>query len=266
MTEWQFNEEDQKIVFLVKTMNKKHLNDTLNRGTLCFNFPTVFNSSPDLAAAQQDEWDSHLSFDAMHIMYAPIISEDENGIHYGTAKKLADKTRLHQISGTSKATPLCSFRKVEEADIVQKYDAAFFRLGNTVDRIKNEFGHDAFILIRQPYALIKRISKVTLCFARSIHYGEIDADFQEFLATHELEQKEMFQKSSEYAWQKEFRVIIKPRIASGSQIIEVGSIEDIAFGGDIEELRQGFVFGETEEQIKRAIENAKLNGDVYDQL
>lgn len=265
MTEWQFNEEDPKIVFLIKTMNKKHLNNTLNRGTLCFNFPTVFNSSPDLAAAQQDEWDSHLSFDAMHIMYAPIISEDENGIHYGTAKKLADKARLHQISETSKATPLCSFRKVEEADIVKKYNVGFVRLGDAlVDRIKKEFGHDAFILVYKPHELMERIAKVTPCFARNIHYGEIDADFQKFLDTHEFEQKEMFQKSSEYAWQKEFRVIIKPRIASGSQIIEVGSIEDIAFGGDIEELRQGFVFGETEEQIKRAIENAKLNGDVYD--
>ena len=264
MTEWRFNEEDQKIVFLIKTMNKKHLDNTLNRGTFCFNFPTVFNSSPDLATAQQDEWDSHLSFDAMHIMYAPIISKDENGIHYGKPKKLADQARIHQISGISKATPLCSFRKVEEADIVEKYDAAFFRLGNTVDRIKNEFGHDAFILVSQPYALIKRISKVSPCFARSIHYGEIDANFQAYLDECTFEQKEMFQKSPEYAWQKEFRVIITPRIASGPQIIEVGSIEDIAFGGDIEDLRQGFVFGETEEQIKQAIENAKLNGDVYD--
>lgn len=65
MSEWRFNEKDQKIVFLIKTMNKKRLDNTLNRGTFCFNFLTVFNSSPDLAAAQQDEWDSHLSFDSI---------------------------------------------------------------------------------------------------------------------------------------------------------------------------------------------------------
>lgn len=261
---WKYNEEDQNIVFLIKTMNKKHLENTLQRGAFCFNFPSVFNSSPNLAIAQYDQWDAHLSFDAMHLMYAPIISEDENGIHYGTPKKLADQARIHQISGISKATPLCSFRKVEEADIIQKYDAAFFRLGTTVDRIKNEFGHDAFILVYHPHILIKRISKVSPCFARSIHYGDIDANFQAYLDEHTFEQKEMFQKSSEYAWQKEFRVIITPRIATGPQIIEIGPIEDIAFGGDIENLRQGFVFGETEEHIKQAIENAKLNGDVYD--
>ena len=43
---------------------------------------------------------------------------------------------------------------MDDDDLVEKYGAAFLRLGNIVDRIKNEMGHDAFILIIQPHALV----------------------------------------------------------------------------------------------------------------
>ena len=264
--EWKYSKEDQEIVFLIKTMNKKHLKQTVENGTFCFNFPSVFNSSPNLSVAQYDQWDSHLSYEAIGLRFAPIVSKDENGIHYGTPVEIADEAKVHSISSTSKQTPLCSFRKVEKTDLMQRGETTLFRLGNVVDRIKNEFGHDAFILVHHPHVLIKRISAVSPCFARSIHYGKIDGNFQAFLDERDFEQKEMFQKSEEYAWQKEFRVIITPRDASGPQIIEIGSIEDIAVGGDIELLRQGYIIAETEEQLKKAIENRILNGDAYDQL
>ena len=137
MVEWKFNEEDRNITFLIKTMKKKYLEKTLKQGEFCFNLPSVFNLETNLAVAQQDKWDSHLSYIAQKIYYAPIISEDENGVHYGVAKKLADSARMYQISEASKHTPLCCFRKVDDDDLVEKYGAAFLRLGNIVDRIKN---------------------------------------------------------------------------------------------------------------------------------
>lgn len=267
MVDCQYSEEDKKIVFLVKTMKKKYLEDTLQKGNLCFNVPGEFNSFDNgLAVGQQDEWDSHLNFDAKYILYAPIISEDDSKIHYGTPIKIADSAPIHKISGISKCTPLCSFRKVEKTDLVEKYGAIFFRLDNIVDRIRTELGHDAFIFISSPYELVKRISNKIPYFARSIHYGEIDSDFQKFLDAHNFEQKEMFQKRIDYAWQKEFRVIIEPTEETDRKIISIGSIEDIAFGGDLEMLREGVVFAETSEQIQAAKKRAKEEGGVYDQL
>ena len=263
MVEWKFNDEDRNITFLIKTMKKKYLEKTLKQGEFCFNLPSVFNLETNLAVAQQDKWDSHLSYIAQKIYYAPIISEDENGVHYGVAKKLADSARMYQISEASKHTPLCCFRKVDDDDLVEKYGAAFLRLGNIVDRIKNEMGHDAFILIIQPHALVHRIHKVSPCFARSVHYGEINSEFQEYLDTYDFDQKEMFQKRIEYAWQKEFRIIIAPTNKTSPQMIHIGSIEDIAFGGDIETLRQGYVFAENDEQLQMAIKRATEEGGIY---
>lgn len=264
MVEWKFSEEDKRIECLIKTMKKEHLDSTLKKGTFCFNFPTVFNSPNNLAPAQQDRWDSYLSFYATKIYYAPIISEDKDGIHYGPSKKVSDGARIHQRSNVSMYTPLCSFRKVEKDDLVEKYGATFFRLGDTVDRIKNELGHDAFVFILYPHAFVKRISKISPCFARSIHYGELDGEFWEFLDSYNFNQKEMFQKSVDYAWQKEFRIIIAPTNNTGPQIINIGSIEDIAFGGDLETLRNGFVFYENAEQLKNINERIQIDGWVYD--
>lgn len=260
MAKWKFDNTDRKIVFLIKTMKKRHLESTLKEGTFCFNCPTVFNvDSSSLAPAQQDQWDSYLSFTAEHIMYAPIISDDANGIVYDTPQKLADSAHIHQIMSVSKKTALCSFRKVEPADFEQRFATSIFRLGETVDRIKNEFEHDAFILVYQPHALIHKFSEVTQCFARSIHYGAIDQSFQDFLDSTSFDQKEMFQKRTDYSWQKEFRVILPPSNDISPQIIRIGSIEDIAFGGDIETLRAGYIFGENEDAIYRYISQMNTN-------
>ncbi len=266
MVAWNFDEKDQKIEFLIKTMKKRHLEDTLKKGRFCFNFPSVFNFQSNLASAQQDKWDSHLTYEVTKLICAPVISDQDEDIKYGPIIELADRAQLRTISNKSKATPLCSFRKVDSEDFVYKYDVAFFRLGELVDRVKSEFQHDAFVLIFHPHLFIKRLSQVERCFARSIHYGEIDEEFQNFLDLCKFDQKEMFQKAVDYEWQKEFRVVLPPRHASGPQIIEIGSIEDIAFGGDIETLRRGFIFGENEEAVKKAMDRIKVDGDVYEQL
>ena len=123
-------------MLLIKTMKHSHLDSTLEKGEFCFNTPSTFINGSGLASAQHDKWDSHLAFDAFHIMVAPILFEDENGPHYGPAEKLADRAKMHTISSLSKSTPLCSFREMTNEEAAFKYGALFLRLGETVDRIK----------------------------------------------------------------------------------------------------------------------------------
>lgn len=248
---WNFDDVDRNILFLIKTMKHQYLESTLKQGRFCFNLPNVFNQSIDLKSAQQDKYDSYLSSSIQHLVVAPIISAPGQAIKYGKSNLISDHATIHYISDVVKQTPLCSFRKVEATDIESKYDVFFFCLGSTVDRIKEEFGHDAFILIWNVPAFFNRLSKITSYFAKSIHYGDIDLQYQRFLDSVKFEQKIMFQKSEDYAWQKEFRIILPP-IDMGPQFVEIGSIEDIAWGGDVEDLRQGYILAETEEKIKNA--------------
>ena len=250
MAQWYYNQQDREIVFLIKTMKHGYLEDTVKKGKFCFNIPAVFNCGEGLASAQQDKWDSHLSFDASHLYIAPIVEENETGIKYGKAQLLAEKARIHQISTKSKYTPLCSFRKVEPSDLIEKYDAFFFRLGDVVDRLKAEFQHDSFILIAQPHLFLKRLFKKYPGFARSIHYGDIDAVFDDFLENSGFSQAEMFQKDKSYEWQKEFRVILQPTREAEKVFAEIGSIEDFTISGNIEELRNGFVFCKNENHLR----------------
>ena len=56
---------------------------------------------------------------------------------------------------------------------------------------------------------------------------------------------------NEDAWQKEYRIALSPREETNPLTIDIGSIEDIAIGGDIEMLRLGIVIAETEEQLQK---------------
>lgn len=244
---------EKDIVFLLKTLKKEHLKSTLE-GKLFFSCPDTFVSSKNkLAPGQHDTFDSHLSFPIQHLLYAPIIQEDENGIEYGKGKKLADHAYIHLLNPISRQSPMICFRKVDKADIVEGEGYIIFSLGDLVEKIKAEMAHDAFILIVNPFEFHGRLNQKERFFGRSIHYGEIDDDFQKFLDTYPTEQSEMFQKRMDYAWQKEYRIVLTPRKKPCKMIVDIGSIEDIAIGGDIEWLRQGIVLAETEEQLEKGL-------------
>ncbi len=250
MIVWHFSRQDQNIVFLIKTTKKKYLRDIVEKGRFCFNLPTVFNIGDNLASAQKDKWDSYTFHNAFHICFAPIISEGDYGIQYGKVQKLVDEARIHSITPTAKHTPLCSFRRVDPSEVTHRFGAYFFKLGDVVDRIKNELGHDSFVLIYQPTLFLDRLQEKTTYFARSVHYGDMDSDFESFLYNSGFEQAEMFQKEASFQWQKEFRIILPPIETEEKVILEIGSIEDIAICGDIEQLRNVFVFCKDEKHVK----------------
>ena len=250
---WHFDEEDSKIIFLLKTMKSKYVEDTLKTGAFCFNSPNCFISSNDLYPAQNDTLDSHLTSNVMQVQMFPILSKDANGIHYGDPKLVAAKAQIHEISTVSMHTPMCCFRRILEEDMVECENGSILKLGNLVDRIKNEFGHDSYILILRPGDLLDKIEKISSVFARRIHYGDINPEFQEFLDKCEFPQAEMFQKRIDYAWQKEFRIILPAQESTDPKIIQIGSIEDIAVSGYIDDLRKGLFIANEAYPITRAV-------------
>ena len=66
-----------------------------------------------------------------------------------------------------------------------------------------------------------------------IKHGEIPVEerFQDLA-------EELFRKDEAYKWQKEFRIALRPPTKNSPVFVEIGSIEDIAFSGNISELRE----------------------------
>ena len=88
------------------------------------------------------------------------------------------------------------------------------------------------------------------CFSYKVHYGDIDEKFGKFVSQVGYSTASLFQKSSSYQWQQEFRIILEPKKDEGKYFVNIGSIEDVAFGGDLEQLRNGFIFCQSNEQLK----------------
>ena len=251
-------------MILIKTMKKSHLESTLKEGQFCFNTPSLFNNDGTLAPAQQDINDSHFPLEAQHFMFAPIVGKSEKGYKYGQITESNGKATVHLISKLSAQTPLCCFRIVEEREIIHKYGVSFFRLGDIVDRIKEEFNHDAYIVIFDAGTLLERLSNNYQICARNVHYGPVDDRFREYADKVGYSQAAMFIKNETFSWQQEFRVIIKPKELKESVFVKVGSIESFAHGGDIEELRNGFMFFYDEKQrdeINSLLQHKKLTLD-----
>lgn len=247
MYEWSV---DKSILGLVKTMKSNHIKDTMEEGRFFFNFPEYYKNT-DLMPAQNDRYDSWESVNARHLVFAPIIRETEHGPVYGKAQPLADHAIINTISTENKHRPICCFRTVKKEDFVEHNDAYYYSLGETAARIKKDFGHDAYIYIFNPLELHKRLNKLSLLYGHEVFYGMNSADYYNFVDKIGLEQCRMFQKSQDYAWQKEYRIVLPPREDNSAGFpIDIGSIEDIAICGNIEDLFSGgIVFGDADNPI-----------------
>lgn len=242
--EWKM---DTAICGLLKTMKSEYVEDTLNKGRLFFNFPAFYGNT-ELMSAQYDKYDSWETDDVTHIMFAPIVEENENGIKYGPVQKLADHGQVHLILEGNRHRPICCFRTIKKEDFVEKNNVLYYSLGDTAARIMEEFGHDSFVFIANPIELHRRINEHTLFYGHEVFYGKNNWEFQQFVDEVDLECCGMFQKDAMYAWQKEYRIVLSRCEGDKGFPIDIGSITDIAFGGKLEDLRDGaLVFGEIED-------------------
>lgn len=253
-------EKTNDIIFLIKTMESKFLNDTLKKGRICFNHPTAFNKGENLQSAQLDRWDGYSAYTAIYTVFAPIIGKKENGFPiYGKPVEIKNPVTIHRQSDRSKNTPICCFREVRENDFeTVSEDVYSFSLGDTVDRIRTEFGHDAFIMVKYPDILFQ-LNQFTYNYSRSVIYQDTlnDYDFGE-RKKYENILGEIFRKDSKYSWQKEFRITLFPTFCS-RVFWEIGSIENITLlSGDIELLRHGFICSDYEEKLQAVIRNQNL--------
>ena len=251
MVAWNYKELNSDVIFLLKFTKQNYIKDMMDEGRFRFSIPEIFQEGKGLRDGQKDVWDSYKSFQADRIYVAEVISDDAFGIKHGEPMLVSNHpTRMREISYISKSTPMSCFRVVDKEDIEEKNGAYHFKLEEKiVERIKQDFGYDAYVLICYPEIFINRIQAECTCFARRIHYGEIDKEYGDFLNRFEnMSQAEMFQKSKEYQWQKEFRIIIQPKYGGdGVYYTSLGSIKDIAIAGNIDQLKLGLICANKEE-------------------
>lgn len=230
-------EKENRIVLLLKSMKNEYVNDTLTKGRFCFNHPVAFNVWESKDAAQYDPWDAHSAYDAIHLVYAPIIGEENGMPVYGQGHKFADKAFIHEQSGAAKHSPICCFRFIEENEVMWSQNGFEFSLGETADRIINEFGHDSYIII-QAKPFIERVQKqCPSSLLGAVAYHDKLNNYQ-FPVPEEIKERveQLFRKDERYSWQKEYRIALPPT-KNSPVFLELGSIEDIAISGKIADLR-----------------------------
>lgn len=229
--------QDNQIVFLLKTLKEKHVESTMTKGRFCFSHPSVFNKWERDNSAQYDRWDGHSAYEATHLVYAPIIEDNGDKIVYGEVKKLADRAIIHEQSATVKNTPICCFRYVQRDELIfDSGNSVDFTLGDTADRIKNEFGHDSFILINAANFLDRFRTKYKGLDGRVVYHDTLN-DF-EFNVDESIKSivEQVFRKDKKYEWQKEYRFALQESTETPT-FIELGSIEDIAITGELDYLK-----------------------------
>ena len=236
MKEGQKNQEN-KIVFLLKSMKKEYLLDIMTKGRFCFNHPTVFSQWENADAAQFDRWEGHDAYECLYPALAPIIGEENGMPIYGPGKIMADKAIIHIQNGTTKHTPICCFRCIQQDEIRFEGNMMFYSLAEIADRIMREFGHDAYVIIPIMPFLERLKKKMSSFFAMSVAYHDLLNNHQ-FDVEEEYEEiaEQLFRKDKKFEWQKEFRIALPPT-KEAPVFIELGSIEDIAVCGDIADLK-----------------------------
>lgn len=233
----KYNTDQERIVLLLKSMKKEYIENTIKRGQFCFNHPIVFSEWDDADAAQYDRWEAHSAYSATDGMIFPIAGENNDGMPiYESGRKFFDKAIVHEQFDSVKHTPICCFRLIEKREVEFTADGFKFSLGDTATRIKQEFGHDAFIII-QALPFLQRLGKrPETVFAGNVVYEDT---LNQYDFSVDEKQKpiveQLFRKDKKYEWQKEYRVALVPSKES-RVFIELGSIEDITVSGEIEEL------------------------------
>ena len=119
-----------------------------------------------------------------------------------------------------------------------------FSLGDVADRICNEFGHDAYIMIAaKPF--LERIKEQF----SSILWGPVT--YKNVLQIGEIPlngkcrdiAEQLLRKDKKFEWQKEFRVALLNPTKETPVFVKLGSIEDIVVGyGNVKDLRKGLSF------------------------
>lgn len=231
------DDQNDKIIFLLKTMKKEYLEDTMKKGRFCFCHPSVFSQWEDTNAAQFDHWEAHSAYEAIHVVFAPIIGEKENGMPiYGPGKKIAEKGIVRTQTDFVRYSPICCFRAIDQSEVEMFKDGIYYSLGDIANRIMLEFGHDSYIII-QAVPFLERLKRaVNFTIAMAVVYEDVLNNYH-FNVEEKFKEmvEQLFRKDKKYKWQKEYRIVLPPSKETKT-IIEMGSIEDIAVCGNLKEL------------------------------
>lgn len=231
------NNNENNIVFLLKSMKSEYLQDTMKKGKFCFNHPTIFSKWENTNAAQYDRWEAHDAYAATHIVVAPIIGENNGMPIYGPVRKLADKGIIHLQSDKVKHTPICCFRCIFQNEFGFDGNTMTYSLGEVAERIIREFDHDAYVIIQLVPFLERLKVKSHPILAMNVAYQDLLNDY-EFNVPEQYSEivEQLFRKDKRFEWQKEYRIALQPSKES-PVFVELGSIEDIAICGNISDLR-----------------------------
>ena len=226
---------EHPILFLFKSMKQEHVDGSMKKGRFCFNHPSVFSGWEEKDSAQYDKWDGHGAHKLKHLYVAPYTKGETQPPPMDKWTKIADETTVHFESDAAKHTPICCFRAIRSDDLLSDKERrnAYFPLHEIADRIRNEFNHDAYILVEATPFLERMRKSVPCCYTGAVIYQDTMNEPPFSLDKgHQIIAEQLFRKDEKFAWQKEYRIALAPTEES-PVFVEIGSIEDIACCGSL---------------------------------
>jgi hypothetical protein len=225
----------QPILFLFKSMKQEHVDGSMKKGRFRFSHPSVFSGWEDKDSAQCDKWEGHGAHGLKHLYVAPYTKGETQPPPMDKWTKIADETTVHFESDAAKHTPICCFRAIRSDDLLSDKERrnAYFPLHEIADRIRNEFNHDAYILVEATPFLERMRKSVPCCYTGAVIYQDTMNEPPFSLDKgHQIIAEQIFRKDEKFAWQKEYRIALAPAEKS-PVFVEIGSIEDIACCGSL---------------------------------
>lgn len=203
---------------LIKFMDEKYVDSFLNDGLLFMNNIDYFRSYEDADVALRGD---------LHEGLAATYKADGLTITFGDHVLNGAKGKVDLRYNHEGDTNIYSMTKISDGKILEAGDAGlylsekFIKFGNRAvviggsnivefeNRLKSAFSNDPNIYTpREDNVLAKQVSYLS----REGHHGQMD----------------VFNKFSDYAWQYEWRIAFKQKLASGPYQLKIGKLSGIA--------------------------------------
>lgn len=236
----------------IKLGKSEYMYNYMEKGELRFSPAKVFTSMEEGNDKIADRYEGSLHYPVSHLVAAPIIGENENGIPiYGKGFKVADTADLRLTNETLQSIPFHCLYCYDFPPI-----NAVIRLKN-YDNIIEEFPeYDSAVIIYNVTEFLNRIKSAFEIYCNHVMYTDITPSESEI----ENQIHPLFYKRKIFEQQKEFRIALPQLRIDDAQNYNIGSIEDIAYQVPLKVLKHGFILAENDDVFEEIKANCERSG------
>ena len=235
----------------VKLGKLEHMVNYIEKGALRFAPAYEFSHMQEGNDKIADKYEGSLFYPISKIYVAPLLSDDENGVVYGTPFKLADEGIQRITSATIQHIPFHCLYCYNKPTI-----NAVIRLDN-YDQIVQEFpNYDTAVIIHNPLGFLKKIEEKFEIYGNYVKYTDSTPSQDELKNQIHC----LYYKRTAFKEQNEFRIALPKIQINKPEIYQIGSLLDIAYCLPIKQLKHGVILADNNKDFELLKNNCNKSG------